>query len=209
MRLLSAALLATALPLAALAGPGEDTITPGNTLTEAPTEWLGETPHLIIMGTVNGHNFDVQYLDLAAANLHAIEVKREYLIDGIKRPYQELDFEVQTIIDGVAKTIEGKLNHADFLTLELPAEMTLQAEENPEGPMTYTEFEFEWEHEGVSVNEEVGDWDGTATLVYDDAFGASEPVGDGLAGGFIDAHKGDNHLVMSFTFEIGEAEVEE
>lgn len=202
-------LLALTLPVAALADPLKETVTPGNTLTEAPAEWLGETPHLVIMGDVNGYSFDVQYLDLRAADIHDIEVKREYLIDGDARPYQELDFEVQAVIDGVAKTIEGKLNHADFLTLSLPAEMSLTAEENPEGASTYTEFEFEWEHDGVSVNEEIGDWGGDAILVQDAAFGAEEPVADGLSGGYINAMRGDDHLIISFTFEVMEAEVEE
>lgn len=209
MRILSTTLMLAFSPVLALADPMLDTTTPNNTLTAAPTEWLGEAPHLVIMGTVNGYTFDVQYLDLASADLHALDVKREYLIDGDARPYQEIDFGVQAVIDGVAKNIEGKLNHADFLTLALPAEMALQSEENPEGEQVFTEFEFEWEGNGVSVNEEIGDWTGVAILEKDDAFGAVEPVGDGIAGGFIDAVRGDDHLVISFTFEIQEAEVEE
>ncbi|PIE09278.1 MAG: hypothetical protein CSA72_13540 [Rhodobacterales bacterium] len=209
MKMLPAAVLAAALPFAASADVVTQTVTPNNTLTAAPTEWLGDTPHLVIMGSVNGYTFDVQYPDLTTADVHAVEVKREYLIDGDARPYQELDFEVQAIIDGVAKKIEGKLNHADFLTLELPATLALQGEENPEGAQTYTEFEFEWETAGTSVNEEHGAWTGTAVLAHDDAFGSDTPVADGLAGGFIDAVNGDDHIVMSFTFEVSEADVDE
>lgn len=209
MKILTAALLAAALPCAALADAITTTVTPGNTLTEAPTQWLGDTPHLVIMGTVNGYVFDVQYPDLAGADIHAIEVKREYLIDGDARPYQELDFEIRTIIDGVAKKIEGKLNHADFLTLALPATLALGDEENPAGAQAYAEFEFEWETAGTSVNEEHGGWTGTAILAQDNAFDSAEPVADGISGGFIDAVKGDDHLVISFTFEVAEADVDD
>lgn len=209
MKVLPAAAVLAALPFAALADPITESVTPGNTLTAAPTEWLGETPHFVVMGTVNGYTFDVQYLDLATADIHAIEAKREYLIDGDARPYQEVDFEIQTILDGVAKKIEGKLNHANFLTLSVPATLELGAEENPEGALAFTEFAFEWEQDGTSVNEEHGGWTGTAVIALDSAFDSVEPVADGLAGGFIDAVNGDDHIVISYTFEITEAEVEE
>jgi hypothetical protein len=204
-----AALLLGAAPALAVADPMVETVTPGNRLAAAPTEWLGETPHLVIMGTVNGYPFDLQYLDLAAADVHAVEVKREYAVNGDKRPYIELDFALQAVIDGVAKSIEGKLNHADFLTLSLPATMALGTVENPEGANTFTEFEFEWEKDGVSVNEEIGDWGGTAVLALDSAFETTEPTGDGRIGAFIDARNGDNMLVISFTFDVDEVEVEE
>jgi hypothetical protein len=207
MRIPIAALLLGAAPVLAVADPMVETVTPGNTLAAAPTEWLGETPHLVIMGTVNGYPFDLQYLDLAAADVHAVEVKREYAVDGDKRPYIELDFALQAVIDGVAKNIEGKLNHADFLTLSLPATMAVGTVENPEGENTFTEFEFE--KDGVSVNEEVGEWGGTAVLALDSAFETAEPTGDGRIGGFIDARNGDNMLVISFTFDVDEVEVEE
>lgn len=203
--------LAASLPLSAMADPMTETVTPGNTLTEAPTEWLGETPHLVIMGSVNGYSFDLQMMELGSdPAVHATEVKREYLIDGEARPYQEFDTEVQMILDGLAKKIEFKLNHADFLTLgALPQTLTLVPEENPEGTLTFFEFEMEWESGGVSVNEEIGEWDGAATIAIDSAFGAEEPVADGLVGGFISASHGDETLVISYTFVVDEAEVEE
>lgn len=211
MRNFTSALALAALPLAAIGDPILDTATAGNTLAAAPTEWLGETPHLVIMGKVNGYTFDLQMLDLATAEgLHETAVKREYKIDGDARPYLELDTEVQMILDGTAKKIEFKLNHADFLSLgALPVTLALAPEENPDGANTYFEFEMEWEHAGTSVNEEIGDWEGTATVALDPAFGADAPVTDGLAGGFITATHGGDSLVISYTFVVNEAEVEE
>ena len=211
MRFFATALTFVAIPFAALADPIKETATPGNTLTVAPAQWLGETPHLVIMGAVNGYTFDVQMLDLAnAEGLHATETKREYLIDGDARPYQEFDAEAQMILNGLAKKIEFKINHADFLTLgDLPQTLELSAEENPAGPLTFFEFEMEWETDGVSVNEEIAEWDGTAIVALDSAFGALEPVEDGFAGGFITANHGGETLVISYTFVVDEAEVEE
>lgn len=210
MRLLPTVLVLATLPLAASADPTVATVTAGNTLASPPTEWLGAQPHLVIMGSVNGYILDLQSLDLASADwLHATEAKRQYLIDGDARPYQELDTEIQMILEDVAKKIEFKINHADFLSLgDLPVTLELVSEENPEGAMTYFEFEMEWEVGGTSVNEEVGDWEGSAIVTLDSGFGAEAPVGDGLAGGFITASRGEETLVISYTLVVNEAEVE-
>lgn len=209
MRIAPTVLLLAFAPMLAAADPLVETVTPNNALTAPPAEWLGETPHFVVMGTVDGHPFDVQFTDLATADIHALETKREYTVDADGTHYLEVDFSLQAVIDGVAKRIEGKVNHADFLTLALPATLDLQAEENPPGPLAFHEFEFEWEGDGTSVNAEVGGWAGTFVLEVDDAFGSAEPVGDGLSGGYISATLGNDTLVISFTLPIGEADVEE
>lgn len=209
----SAPLLAAALaPTLALADPMVQTTTTGNTLTAAPTEWLGDKPHLVIMGTVDGKTFDVQVMDITSANITSVALKREYLLnDTDYSPYREIDFEVVFNDNGIDKAIEGKLTHADFNKLAaLPATFTLQsAEEFPEGDKVSTEFEYKWEAGGVTVDGESPDFDGTATLHMDDAFQAATPNGDGMVGGFINATKGDNAYVISFTLPVTEFEVED
>ncbi len=204
--------LALALTLGlAFAEPLVETITPNNTLTEAPTEWLGAEPHLVIMGTTSGFPFDFQLMDIANADLHELEVKREYLLNETDySPYQEIDFGIQLVLEGVAKTIEAKLVHADFNKLgDLPQAFTLQsAEEFPEGSDVFTEFEFEWEGNGNSVNVELADWTGTATVNLDGAKG-KEPSDEGLVGGYINATNGDDAVVISFTLDVTEFEVED
>jgi hypothetical protein len=209
MRLTAPLLVATLAPCIALADPMMETITPGNTLTAAPTEWLGDKPHLVIMGMVDGKKFDVQVMDITNA---AVALKREYLLnDTDYSPYREIDFSFEFVQDGIDKAIEGKLTHADFNKLAaLPATFALQsAEEFPEGDKVFTEFEYKWEAGGVTVDAETPDFEGTAVLHKDDAFQAAQPNGDGMVGAFISASKGDNAYVISFTLPVTEFEVED
>lgn len=212
MRYISPLLLAVLAPGIALADPMMETVTSGNALTAAPAAWLGQDPHLVIMGMVDGRTFDVQVMDLDAAEIREITLKREYLLtDTDDSPYRELDFGIQFLHDGIAKAIEGKLTHADFNALPaLPASFALQsAEEFPQGDQVFTEFEFKWEAGGVTVDFETADWDGTAVLHLDDAFQAAAPNGDGMVGAYISGTKGDDMFVVSFTLPVTEFEVED
>ena len=209
MRFSAPLLVAALAPTLALADPMMETVTPGNTLTAAPTEWLGDKPHLVIMGTVDGKMFDVQVMDIAAVT---VALKREYLLsDSNYNPYREIDFSVEFAHEGIDKAIEGKLTYYDFNKLAaLPATFTLQsAEEYPEGDKVYTEFEYKWEAGGVTVDGESPDFEGTATLHMDDGYQATAPNGDGMVGAFITATKGDSSYVISFTLPVTEFEVED
>lgn len=209
MRFTMSLLAATLAPCLALADPMMETVTSGNTLTAAPTEWLGDKPHLVIMGTVDGKMFDVQVLDITSA---AVALKREYLLnDSDYSPYREIDFSFEFVHEGIEKAIEGKLTNADFNKLAaLPATLALQfAEEYPEGDKVYTEFEYKWEAGGVTVDGESPEFEGTAILHMDDGFQAAKPNGDGMVGAFISASKGDNVYVISFTLPVTEFEVED
>lgn len=201
----------TLMPTVTLADPIMSTVTPDNEMTIAPTEWLGDHQHLVIMGRASGYMFDMQVTDFDEVNLHNLEVKREYLLTGTDyTPYREIDFGIQFKLDGVAKTIEAKLTQADFNKLgDMPNSLALQsAEEYPEGAQTYTEFEFEWEGNGKSVNEELAEWTGNAIVTHDTARGQA-PNGDGMVGGYINATNGDDHIVISFTLPVTEFEVED
>jgi len=209
---LMAVLLVPCLALPTLADPMVDTVTPGNTLTAAPTAWLGEKPHLVIMGNVDGKVFDIQVMDPSDATLGTVTLKREYLLTETDyNPYRELDFSIEFMNDGIAKAVEGKLTHADYNKLAaLPATFALQsAEEYPEGDKVYTEFEWKWEGNGVTVDGESAEWTGSATLAMDGAFQAAKPNGDGMVGAFITASNGDDAYVISFTLPVAEFEVED
>lgn len=212
MRYISSLLLAAVPAGMALADPMIETITPNNTLTAAPTAWLGETPHLVIMGTVAGRTFDVQVMDITAADIREITLKREYLLTETDyNPYREVDFGIQFVHEGIAKQIEGKLTHADFNTLAaLPASFALQAaEEFPQGDQVFTEFEYKWEAGGVTVDFETAQWDGTAVLHLDNGWQASAPNGDGMVGAFISGSKGDDAFTVSFTLPVSEFEIDD
>ncbi len=209
----SAPLFALVLaPGLAFGDPMIETVTANNSLTAAPTEWLGAAPHLVIMGTVNGNRFDVQAMDLAAADIIEVTMKREYLLtNNDYNPYREVDFAFAFTHDGIAKAMEAKLTHADFNKLAaLPATFALQsAEEYPEGGNIFTELEYKWEAQGKTVDAEIAEWTGTATLNLDDAYQAAKPNGDGMVGGYINASNGDNTIVISFTLPVTEFEIED
>jgi hypothetical protein len=188
------------------------TVTPGNTLTAPPTEWLGEAPHLVMMGLLGGREVNVQILDFTAAEgIDAFEGKREYL-PGDNGTWRFGDFEValSATFDGVEKAFELEIENADFNTATLPATFTLQDVNFPEGALAYLEAQAEWETGGVTVNDEIGAWTGTVTLTLNSGTPDAEGlVPDGLIGGLLVAENGDDALIVSFTVPVVEYEKDE
>lgn len=198
------------LPLPVLAQ--DATVTTGNTLTAPPGEWLGDMPHFVMMGTLSGRPVDIQYLDIAAAEgIDGFEGKREYLPrDGGGWRYADFEVALSAVIDGIEKSFELEFENFDFTQHSLPATFTLGGVNFPEGLAGFVEIAAEWETGGVSVNDEIGAWAGTLTLVTDmgtpDAEGL---VPDGMIGGFMVAQNGDDTLVASFTVPVVEYEKDE
>lgn len=204
-----------ALAVALLAGPalGQDaTITPGNTLTEPPAAWLGEAPHLVMMGTLGGRPLDVQYLDMTAAEgVAAFEGKREYLPgEGGAWRYGDFEVALQVVIDGIEKSFEIEIENADFTLHPLPATFALQDVNFPEGALAFLEVEVEWETAAATVNDELIGWTGTLTMSLDQGTPDAEGlVPDGLIGGYLVAESGADSIVVSFTVPVVEYEKDE
>jgi hypothetical protein len=206
-----------ALPviLSVLAVPAlaqDATITPGNTLTAPPTEWLGEAPHIVMMGQIAGRPVDVQFLDIAAAEgIDSFEGKREYLPgDGGSWRYGDFEVALSAVFDGIEKSFELEIENADFTRTTLPATFTLQGTNFPEGALAFLEVQAEWESGGVTVNDEIGGWTGTLTLALDTGTPDAEGlVPDGLIGGLLVAENGADALVVSFTVPVVEYEKDE
>lgn len=207
MRLLT--LVVALLATTAYADPITQTVTENNTLTIAPSQWLGEAPHIVVFGTANGYEFEMEYLDLHAEGIATVEAKREYLPNGDSLRYADFEFGMEAIIAGVEKKFELEFENYNFNSQTLPATYALQSEEFPKGALSNLEFEFEWETAGKSVNEEIVQWQGNLTLELDTAHGSAEPKGDGLIGGFIEANKGTDKLAISFTVEVNEYEIDD
>lgn len=187
----------------------EATVTPGNTLAEPPTEWLGPTPHLVLMGTLSGRPVDVQYLDIGAAErVASFEAKREYLPGEAGWRYGDFEVGLQAVIEGVEKSFEIEVENDDFVQQRpLPATFDLGAENFPQGGRAYLEASAEWETEAGAVNDEVGGWTGTLTLAEDSGTPDAEGlVPDGLIGGHLVAEREGDRLVMSFTVPVAEYE---
>ncbi len=71
------------------------------------------------MGAAHDHGSNIQFLDQETTDIHAPQVKREYLLtEGDYYPYRQVDFDVQMTRDGIAKNIEVKLAPAPFVTAD-------------------------------------------------------------------------------------------
>lgn len=205
--LASSALIHTPLPLAA--DPLAETLTPG-ARAEAPADWLGAEPHFLLMGTVGGYRFAVDLDAAALSGVEEFEGKREYL--AVAEGFRYIDFEValKIVLDGIEKAIELEFENHDFAAHALPADFALQGAEFPEGLLSTLELQFEWEHAGTSVNEEIGGWEGVLRLALDE--GTADGKGlrpDGRIGGFVSARRGDDAVVISFTVPVAEYEIED
>ena len=191
--------------------PGKMAETVGNSLTSAPAEWLGAQPHFVMIGTINGTAFNVQFTDIAAATgIASFAAKREYLV--IEGGFAYIDFEValEADIGGVERTVEIEMENENFAKQSLPADFALQEAEFPAGLLSNLETQWEWEVGGASFNEEVLGWTGVMRLQSDQ--GAPDDkglMGDGMVSGYINAVRGADALVISFTAPVTEYEIED
>lgn len=198
------------LPVAAMAQ--DATVTPGNALAEPPAAWLGEQPHFVLMGTLSGRPVDIQFTEItAAAGIDSFDGKREYLPgEGGAWRYGDFEVALAAVIEGVEKSFELEFENHDFTSHPLPATFALGGVNFPEGLAAFVEVQAEWETEAGAVNDEIGGWTGTLTLVTDtgnpDAAGL---VPDGMIGGLMIAQNGADTLVASFTVPVTEYEKDE
>jgi hypothetical protein len=94
-------------------------------------EWLGDTPHLVLMGTLGGRPVDIQFLDLGTLpqGVASFEGKREYLPGEAGWRYGDFEVALQAEIDGVEKSFEMEFENADFVQQRpLPATFELGSE---------------------------------------------------------------------------------
>lgn len=175
---------------------------------EAPLGWLGATPHLVMVGRIGGHPVEVRLPDMAAAEgVAAFSGKREYLPGEAAWRYGDFEVGLQATIDGVERSFELELENADFAAHPLPATFALGPGNFPEGLRAFLEASAEWETAEGSVNEEVGGWTGTLTLLVDSGTADAEGLSQGgSVGGFLVAESGGDRLVASFTVPVSDVE---
>jgi hypothetical protein len=209
--------IALAVPLCLIALPAltqsaaDPVVTAGNALTAAPTEWLGDKPHFVLMGTVSGQVLDIQMPDIAAAEgVASFAGKREYR--AREGGFDYIDFEVglEAEIGGVERKIELEFENADLSSQTLPATLTLDTAEFPEGAKSNAEIELEWEVGGQTVNAEVAGWSGQMVLAKDEGTPDDKGLsGNGLIGGFVMADLNGETWVLSFTVPVAEYEIDD
>jgi hypothetical protein len=204
--------LAAVLCLLAVPAFAETIATDAPTLTAAPSEWLGATPHFVVMGTVGGREMNIQLTDMAAAaGVAEFQGKREYL-PGEGGAFRYGDFEValKATIGGVERSIELEFENDDFSTVTLPSDFQLVPENFPKGLASYLEFSGEWEDASGSVNDEIGGFSGVMTVTLDE--GTPDDKGlrpDGMIGGFATAEAAGDVVVISFTVPVAEYEIDD
>lgn len=180
---------------------------------EAPSAWLGETPHFIMVGAFGDYSFNINLPDLAAAEA-SVTGKREYG-RAASGALSLIDFEIaaNAVMDGIERTIELEFANADFATHTLPMGFDITSEaEFPEGPLASLEVQFEWEwvEKSTIVNEEGLIDAGRLDL----ALNQGEPDADGVAangliGGFATATRDGKTLTLSFTVPVTEGEIDD
>lgn len=194
-------------------GHSSMTKTADNTLSAAPTQWLGDTPHFVLFGTVEGQSFEIEFLDTTtASDVSRYRAKRTFRETDDDYRYTEIDMKFEAQIAGIEREFELELENRDFGSFNLPASFSLVGQGRPEGANASLEFEFEWKDGRTSVDEDVSNWSGTLDLAADSSSANSsdiEGAGEGTVSGFINATKGDDTLVVSFTVPVGGYEIDD
>jgi hypothetical protein len=186
-------------------------VTAGNSLSAAPTAWLGEVPHIVLMGTIAGQTIDIQMPDIAkAADVASFEAKREYRAAGEAMAYIDFEFTLEAVIGGIERKIELEFENADFRAHALPGSFDLVAEQFPEGAKSNAEAQMEWEFGGQTVNAELAGWAGRLDLAKDEGKADDKGLsGEGLIGGFATAELNGETWALSFTVPVAEYEIDD
>jgi len=193
--------------------------TPDNTLDAPPSEWLGDTPHLVIMGTLAGYTLDIQLMDLSApveGVVPQIGFKREYeqRASDSEIRYTQIEVEMEMLIGGLERAIDFQMANANFDQTELSELFTIVPEANiweggvetilVEGQNTGVELGMEWEDEDSEEDVENVAQSGTVSFALlegtPDADDITRSGSTDRIGGFVNVttEEGDQ-LVISFT----------
>lgn len=179
----------------------------------APTEWLGETPHFVMVGSFKDYDFAIDVRDLAAVTDFEVTAKREYGVkDGGGLNYIDFEVAANMVTDGIERGFEFEFENADFSQHPPVASFALQGEEFPEGLFSNMELQLEWEwvEKSVIVNEEQLYTEGTLTVAHES--GTAEADGtmpNGMIGGFVTGTFEGKPIAISFTAPVTEAEIDD
>lgn len=188
-------------------------VTAGLATGKAPTEWLGATPHFVMVGAYKDYSFDIEYADLTVAKDFGLSAKREYKVgaDG-KLDYVDFEVAVNLITNGIERGFEFEFENADFSGHALPATFALKDAEFPEGAFSNMELQVEWEwvEKSIIVNEEALYSDGSLVLSHDEGTPVADgTVPNGMIGGFVTGTYEGKPIAISFTAPVAEAEIDD
>ena len=190
-----------------------NTIAVGTASPAAPTEWLGATPHFVMVGSFKDYTFAIDVRDLAAAKDFEVTAKREYGVkDGGGLNYIDFEVAANMVTHGIERGFEFEFENADFSQHPPVASFALKDEEFPEGLFSNMELQLEWEwvEKSVIVNEEELYTEGSLTVAHES--GTAEADGtmpNGMIGGFVTGTFEGKPIAISFTAPVTEAEIDD
>jgi hypothetical protein len=208
--LLCAALLpspAAAQELSAADRAVNNTVTIGE--GAAPTAWLGETPHFVMVGAFKDFTFNIHDMNLGAVELSA---KREYRAAGDGLAYVDFEIALDLVTDGIERTLEIEFENADFSKHAVPTTYALGTAEFPEGELSNMELQVEWEWiaKSIVVNEEQLADSGSLTVAHESGEAvADKTMPNGMIGGFVTGTYEGKTIAISFTAPVTEAEIDD
>jgi hypothetical protein len=185
----------------------------GDAAGAAPTQWLGATPHFVMVGTFKDYSFNIQATDLAAIPDISVEAKREFgAAEAGGLNYIDFEIAVNLTTNGIERGIELEFENADFADYPVPSTFVLQDAEFPEGLLSNMELQIEWEwvEKSVIVNEEQLYTEGTLTVAHESGDKAADgTIPTGMIGGFVTGTFEGKPIAISFTAPVTEAEIDD
>lgn len=189
-----------------------DTVKFGTPTGTAPTEWLGATPHFVMVGQFKDYSFDINVTDVATPDF-TLSAKREYrAAEGGKLAYIDFEIAANLVTDGIERGFEFEFENADFSSHTLPATFALKDAEFPDGAFSNMELQVEWEwvEKSVIVNEEQLVTEGNLAISLEEGTPADDgTMPNGLIGGFVTGTYDGKPIAISFTAPVTESEIDD
>jgi hypothetical protein len=179
---------------------------------DAPTEWLGPTPHFVMVGEFGDYTFAINIKDPAKTENFKLEGKREYRKAEKGLDYIDFEIAVDLITNGIERGLEIEFENANFAAHPVPSTFALQDKEFPAGLFSNMELQVEWEwvEKSFIVNDEKLYSDGQLTVALEDAKAEADGTApSGMIGGFVTGTMDGKKIAISFTAPVTEAEIDD
>ncbi len=179
---------------------------------EAPPEWLGPTPHFVMVGDFKDYSFAINAKDPASLETFKLHAKREYRKGEKGLDYIDFEIAVDLVTNGIERGIELEFENANFAAQPVPSTYALKGEEFPAGLFSNMELQIEWEwvEKSFIVNEEQLYGEGALTIGLDEGKAEADgTVPNGMIGGFVKGTYEGKPITISFTAPVDEAEIDD
>ncbi|MBP7684801.1 MAG: hypothetical protein KBB95_23005 [Deltaproteobacteria bacterium] len=200
------------------AGCGDDSEAPA-----APSAWLGDEPHLLVVGTVDGETLHFDLRGEAAASLETLFCERNYLLPDLadettwdEGTLEKFEIKWRTTEGGVEREYQLELLAHDFDASTDGAMINVVAYDEGDAAQLpnriMAALEWEYEEDGQEVERGAAAASGTFTrgaIVGTPDVGVVVPDGEGSVGGYLHMVSGDGDVLdVSFTALCGDNDLD-